>query len=264
LLNRCLASHPQLMVFSEVNPVKSAGGGVTGISRQSQEWYGISIKPSDFIQELSDALHNARQLNRAVIVRDWTYVDFPLESDIKCEVPAKQFSTLNVLRASGIPTKPFAFVRNAVDIWLSKGGDIKDFARVYRQYVERLIEENIPYFRYEDLCHHGELTLRAICAWNKVKFHEQTLNFASEQRVNGDIALGSSSRGFTENQFVKLNRKPATPQAIEQIRSSKDLRWANEALGYSTNYDDLPKDSLLSRISRRIRRQIRGRRLRRS
>ena len=79
------------------------------------------------------------------------------------------------------------------------------------------------------------------------------LDFSLENRVNGDIQLQRASRGFFSSKVKALARRPASKDEISSLHMNNNLKYANAALGYSTNYFDSKVEGDFSRLVRRIR-----------
>ena len=256
LLNRCLASSRETCVLSEVNPRGSAGVDCVGVASQAREWYDIDVASPEFGDAVFEFVSKCHSKNLQVIVRDWTIADF-----LPPKLPqpnSSTFSTINALDDAGLNVIPFAFVRNAVDVWLSQGAELQTFAAAYLRYAKLLAHFRVPVFRYEDLCRQPEATLKMLCQWSKLRFHKEMLAISTEHRVNGDRALGRASRGYLENSVKVLSRKPATKTQISALHECEDLIEANYLLGYETNYYDTAKESSLTSVLRRIRFRLRS------
>lgn len=256
LLNRLLTRNPNLLVLSEINPNGCGSGNCSGLKAQAYQWYGIRVETDNFADGISFLAEQGDLQNRQLVVRDWTFADFRSNVDHAPITPS--FGVIESLKRTEIPVLPFALVRNAIDVWLSQRIEIHEFGRIYRNYVEALLRYRIPIFRYEELCKFPETVTRSICRWSNIPFTEEMLDFDSEIRVNGDIQLQRASRGFLAGKTLELKRKPATRDEISDLHNNFDIRHANEALGYSTDFYDSIIETFMQQLCRRLKYRLRG------
>ena len=123
LLNKCLGSLPNTIVLSEVNPI---GGGIgkdkensfVTVYEQAKNWYNIELKNRDFKNAVFELEEYCINNNFNLIIRDWTIVNFaPMRKNHY--QPCHDFLTLNELEE--LTPKVFAFARDSIDVWISRG-----------------------------------------------------------------------------------------------------------------------------------------------
>jgi hypothetical protein len=251
LLNRLLVAHPDLWVLSEVNPNGCGGGSVVGVRAQAREWFDQEVTTEDFGAGVAELAEAAAAAGRTLIVRDWTFADFGGSA-----VASHRFSTLEALARVDLPVVPFAFVRDAIDVWLSQRLPLETFAPAYAAFAERLRSRGLPVFHYEDLCETPERFEARLCGFLGLRRREGSGDLGSRERVNGDVQLGRASRGFGLNAPARLSRKPASADEIEALEACDALRRANEALGYAHRYGDTRRETAAERVLRRIRNRL--------
>ncbi len=240
LLNKCIGSLPDTVVLSEVNPL-GGGWGENGadsfstVRAQAKNWYNLDIKSDEFADGIIELYEICKDTNKRLVVRDWTFVNF-----VPCEEnqwsPPNRFLTLDSLK-DNCAVIPFAFIRNAIDVWISRGmPPVNDFFMHYLNYVERLTRENICYFRYEDFCANPQGRLKEICEYANLPYRDVTNIYQAFSKVNGDVQNKSASRGIKQNKIAPLPRKYIPWQKIREIEESSLVRRCNELVGYQSSY----------------------------
>lgn len=235
VLNRCLGMLPNVVMLSEVNPLGGGWGprgadSYTTVGAQAKHWYGIELKSDDFSDALVELADACRRRDRVLIVRDWSFIDF-VPHEYNGMQPPRRFLTLDALE-SRVGVRPFAFVRNAIDVYLSRRGDTEAFFRDYLAYVRELVRRKVPIFRYEDFCRNPEGTLRALCRLSGARFSDAFRRYEEYENVNGDVQLGTASRGIRRRGIRPLKRKPVDADLRRRIGGNPDMVAANRLLGY--------------------------------
>lgn len=249
LLNRCLSSNTGLVVLSEVNPGGS-GSGRQGSPRtpkaQAEDWYNIVIPDGLGFKESVVAINDAAiKSGRRLIVRDWTFCDFPDDGPDK---QTNAFSTLQELDGIALP---FAFVRNSIDIWVSRGcPPVNRFFAAYRNYVDHLLSNGIPIFKYEDFCENPKQVFEEICDTIEITSAEGILRLRSAEFVSGDVQF--SSRGNLQSKVVRLRRKRISIAQRRELSTCAMVKEVNERLGYSGNYEDEKIESRFATLWQRV------------
>jgi hypothetical protein len=233
LFARCLANLPEVVLLSEVNPNLNARGSIRD---QLNEWHGLQIAEGTY-RDMAIGAHRAcKQMEKDLVIRDFTFIDFTPHA-LNNGQPAGEFSALAALKDT-LPLKAVAFVRNAFDVWISRGCPPK-FATGYLNYVRALVEEEIPIFKYEEFCADPTGVLMAFCDQTGLRFHEEAIRRAStETRVTGDIDLKKPSRGSRMNAIAPLKRKRLPRFLLDRASNDALLQEANHLLGYSPNILD--------------------------
>ena len=131
LLNKILSSIENTVVMSEVSEI--GGGGydekMKTVKAQSKTWYGYELENEKYHESIIELNNLTERDNKYLIIRDWTYINFPLYD----EVPNNYSNCLQIKKIDNYidNVKYFAFIRNAIDVWLSLGcPDIKKLKKL--------------------------------------------------------------------------------------------------------------------------------------
>lgn len=239
ILNQCLGSISNVVILSEVNPL-GGGWGIRGpesyttVKSQAENWYQIKLKNNDFEASLLELEQVCAETNRYLIVRDWTFVNFtPYESNNWA--PPNRFLTIDALRGKS-KLKTFAFVRNAIDVWLSRGKP-DQFFQYYLNYVQSLLDHKFKIFKYEDFCINPDHMISKLCNYIDVPFSDSYKNYAAFDKVNGDVQNKQGSRGVKQGTVGLLPRRRINnKEEIELLDRNPYMIEANRLLGYPTSY----------------------------
>jgi len=218
--------------MSEVNPLgggwgKEGRNSYTTIKAQAKHWYDIELNcdKNDFV---GCALELSAKC-KYFILRDWSFVNFAPHA-YNQNLPSFSFLTLNSLKGKCV-LKPFAIVRNAVDVYLSRKGLLSEFVTSYCAYVNEIVNNNIPIYKYENFCDDPEYVLRMLCEYLNIPFDIICLNYQKFTNVNGDVQ--SVSRGQLQNKIAPLARmKVQDGRVFDAISRQLALKKANSLLGY--------------------------------
>jgi len=239
LLNRCLGSLPNTVVLSEVNLLGAGGGAAIEADtpyKQALRWYGIDLKSRNFTDSILELAGKCKEKSLSLIVRDWTIANFIPMSQNNYQPPYKLL-TLEALQGK-CNISIFALVRNAIDVFLSQGAAINNFAINYLRYVKVILDLGVPIFKYEDFCKSPQTILERICTLGGIKSSESFRTFSSFINVNGDIQVKGKSRGGRHKEIVILPRKRTFPIKIVKINNCEEIIKANKLLGYPPKYED--------------------------
>lgn len=229
MLAKVLGGLPNLVLVSEVNPV---GNAYTSISDQARQWYGIAIPKGSYAQELEALQQWCREHDKKLLIRDFSFNNFypNIRNDLH---PSQQLEALK-MNVSG----KFAFVRDAYDVWISQQFP-KNFSSYYLNYVEQLIEKQIPIFKYEDFCLRPEEELAKMTQIiGCERSDEALLNFQKNQKVTGDNQMDRISRGRQEISIRQFPRKRISKHLEKQALADTKMSQSNQLLGYSGNFND--------------------------
>jgi len=242
ILNQCLGSLPNTIIMSEVNPLGGGGNGpesLRTIREQAKEWYGLEIRSSDFKAALQELILIASSLHLHLILRDWSFVNF-VEIRYNNYSPPNRLLLLDMFKDESEYT-PFAFVRNAIDVWLSLDASPKQNydsdLRHYLVFVKSLIQSRIPIYKYEDFCHDPVSTLKAICSKTGLEFSPSFSQYQTFTTLNGDTDLPEFSRGIQAGKISVLKRRKITKENKALIKSNSNILEINSLLGYPTIYE---------------------------
>jgi hypothetical protein len=243
VLNQCLGSLPNVLMLSEVNPLGGGWGregenSYTTVKTQAKQWYQIDLTAEHFgsaVLELGDICKD-RSLD--LVVRDWSFVNFVPCSDNGWN-PPNRFLTLEALEDK-CRVIPFAFVRNAIDVWLSRGGPMEAFFGYYLRYVKSIVKRGITVFKYEDFCEEPGTAIRRICGFTGLKYSESYKNYAAFNKVNGDVQNPFVSRGGRLGEIRRLPRRDLAGDRIAELNRNADMIEANSLMGYPDSYQEVP------------------------
>lgn len=255
VLSQALQSSHDTVLFSEIShlvgvtPDHKAAPPVDAIKMQALKWYGLDLSSTTFVDVLLEASLSCQQEGKTLILRDWTYQSFR-STQYNAQNPPRRFKILDILEEY-FTVKKFAFVRNAIDVYLSSGGSIGGFSNDYLVYVSRLVDIKIPVFHYEDFVRNPYQVLARIQDATAVSWTINPISL-SQEKVTGDVQLGSLSRGFRVGNLAVLPRKRVSKKSIRAINSCSELVAANRMLGYSGSYWDESVEHPATYISRRV------------
>lgn len=258
VLNQVLGSLPNVVMISEVNPLGGGSGreqekSFRTIKSQAKNWYDIEIKSDDYgegIKELEDwCIENGKQL----IVRDWPFINFA-SSELNDHNPAYKFLALEEIGKHCDEVKPFGFIRDSIDVWISRGAkNAEDFFREYEKYVDKLLALNVEIFKFEEFCSDTENTVKAICKYTGLEFSEDYKNYNDFYKVNGDVQIVGGSRGMKQKKIAPLKRKEIKKKKIRDINRNKKMKELNELFGYTTSYEGVNKISLIEKLKKLLK-----------
>lgn len=239
VLNQCLGSLPDVVIMSEVNPLGGGWGkegkdSLTTVKAQAKGWYDIDLDSDE--NDFADCVVELSQKCKHLILRDWTFVNFfpnmgMVLIDDRIELEAvNSFLILDELKDK-CDVKPFAFVRDCIDVYLSRKGKLYLFAESYLRYAQELLNLGIPIYKYEDFCLEPERILKDICLYAGLPYKNVCDTYSEFTTVHGDTQ--AKSRGNRQNKIISLPRLESTFETMTIITNWIDLREANKLLGYS-------------------------------
>jgi hypothetical protein len=245
VLNQCLGCLPNTIILSEVNPIGGGSGkeeiSCSTVKSQASQWYGIDLKSNNFAEGLLELKDICIEKQKHLIVRDWSFANFtPLRQNNW--QPSYTLLTLEVLQKE-THVKPFAFVRDAIDVWISRGmPECNNFFNSYLKYVKAIIENQIPIFKYEDFCQNPQETIESICNKTGLEYKDVINDYQNFDKVNGDIQI--LSRGRRQNSIKPLYRKNIKRDKIQKLHECPAMMEANQLLAYPTSYYSVPRENL--------------------
>lgn len=250
LLNKYLHNIDNLVVLSESHPIHSTmmRKDLANISIQAKEWYGINVKSSNYIDQIFEIKNWCDENNKYLVIRDWSYIDFT-ESWENYNNPPYKSVNLELLEKR-FDVRKIAFVRDSIDVYLSRGVKINKFSRYYLKYVQFLLANKIKIFKYEDFCINPEKELDEILKeLNITENGAKTLKLFSN-KVVGDINF---SRGNQLDTIVVLPRKYTTFFNKYKINNDLDLNYSNKLLNYPTYYESCESENIIDFIKLKIK-----------
>jgi hypothetical protein len=248
ILNRCLGSLPRVVCLSEVNPLGGGWGergpdSFTTVKAQAKNWYGIDLEPDGFTEGILELEKICKDAGSHLVVRDWPFVNF-VPHAYNEYAPPNRLLTLEALEGK-CDLFPFAFVRDSIDAWISRGTpSADDFFRQYLCYIETVLEKELRIFKYEDFCRAPSDVIRGICEHTGLEYSNSYKSYASFQKVNGDVQILEGSRGVKEGRIKLLRRRWLPRDKIVTVDRNIDMSRANALLGYPVSYSGVPHESI--------------------
>ena len=238
VLNQCLGSLPNVVILSELNPL--GGGGGQGAPRtvraQAQDWYQIELESDEFAEGILELEEICRRENRHLIVRDWSFVNFA-PWRLNDWDPPNRLLTLEALRGK-CKLVPFAFVRDSIDVWISRGVPVERFFPSYLRYAKTILKGDLPIYKYETFCRTPGELIHDICEYAGLEYSDSWKNYESFTTVNGDVQIPGGSRGMKQGKIKLLPRRRIPYEQIVAVNRSFEMIEANSLLGYPTDYYD--------------------------
>jgi len=260
LLTRILGMLPNVIIGSEINPLAGATPDHKAIQphlalkKQMKLWYDIEVDGNSFEECVQNLAEYCNLAGSHLVIRDWTHVDFIKRKENEYK-PKYNFNILEQLNSIG-NLKAFVFVRDAIDVYLSSSKQINEFSMAYLIYVKKILEEQFPIFKYEDLIENPDDTVKKICDLIGIEYSPDYKRFNENLKCTGDIQLGKRSRGLYKGGIVKLPRKWVACSSRKKIDACKNLIEANSLLGYPTSYSLAKLESFGQMIVRKMRSKI--------
>lgn len=247
--NRYLTNFDEFVILSEAHPIHNRKGGIHSVKEQMKKWYEVDIKADDYIDQIDEAKQWCDENDKYLVIRDWSYIDFA-KSYLNDFNPPKNSTNMNLLE-SKYEVKKIAYVRDAIDVYLSQGQNIKSFSKEYLDFVKYIKEQNIEIFKYEDFVDNPQKEFELICkALDLPKFEKIVKNDVSSQKVIGDINV---SRGNQSGKIVKLKRRYAGYFKRKAINTNDELIETNKMLDYPTNYDSKESEEFIKYLKFEIK-----------
>ena len=248
VFSSAFSSLPNVVLVSEVNPNHNAKGS---IREQLKNWFGYEIAQGSYDEMANAASEICQKEGKKFIIRDFSFIDFTPHK-LNAFAPSKSFSTLNILKDS-VPVQPIALVRNAFDVWISRGCP-PNFSENYLDYVKALLSLGIPIYRYEDFCKKPEQTIQKVCEKTGIVFSPDFLQKSySNQKITGDNDLQNPSRGSRLSTIQPLKRKRLPHFLVKKAEDDLQMAEANKLLGYPAEFYDSEFENAPSFISLEIK-----------
>lgn len=258
LLNRTLNNLGNTVVLSEVNPINESSyravkNPITTVAGQARQWYGIRLKSVGFTEQILELDLWCKRNYKHLVVRDWTFIDFT-DHRLNNFNPPNFSSTIAALRDK-VEINQFAFIRDSIDVYLSRNISLNDFYNSYINYVNYLIYNKIALFRYEDFCDDYLATLESICKFTGLSMPVSINPFSVKSNLTGDV---KASRGSKSDKVKKLKRRYVIPSHRNRINECELMIKSNSLLGYPTSYESTKRQSFLEKIFFDLERRLRN------
>lgn len=256
LLSKILKTDDRILLLSEVNPVSdgSERGRAkpnTTVKGQAQNWYGISLSSQGFRQNVVEMNQKSEKNNRFLVVRDWSYINF-VESNINGNSPSYKLETFEQFKNLE-NTRFFAFVRNAIDVFLSRQINLDEFSLGYLKFVESVVDNGMKFFKYEDLCTNPKAVITEIYLHCGLEPPTKDISIDQSAPITGDT---NYSRGNRETGIRQLKRRLVNNKMKKAIDVNEKLSKANELLGYVHKYNNEKIETSFEQLSFKLKRRI--------
>jgi protein O-GlcNAc transferase len=239
LISRCLGSMQGVNLLSEVHPDTM---NLIDPVRQAKDWYSLVTDAEakawkrrggvEFAQLLTLASFRAGQHGRALVLRDWTHIDY---HGVPYTKPTMHPRIVEALE-NNFEIVRTATVRHPIDAYLSlmkleimKGVPLPP--KNYLEGCERFAEEaaRIGFIRYEDFTREPDASLETICERLDVPFDSSYIErWAGNDHVTGDT---TGTRGG-RHEIRPLTRRETNPKTIEAFRAHDSYHHIKDLLGY--------------------------------
>lgn len=239
IINRYLSSRNDFYFLSEINPLGFGTGSnsIYEIDRDSiiqyqmKNWYNIEIQSTNFKDALYEVIKLSEKNNKFLFIRDWSIINFYPRPENEYN-PSYNFEFINFLNQNKIQYNLFAFVRNAIDVWISRNmPPLNHFSQSYGSYLNNLLDNKIKYFKYEDFVLNNELEYVKILKFLNIPFKKiDTLS----NNVFGDVQ--NKTRTNKKNKVIALRRKEIPLSKINELKDYGRLIQLNNSLGYDSIY----------------------------
>ena len=235
LLNRCLGSLPNVVIMSEINPLNTVDPDTPNhVKNQAWEWYGIELKSEGLLDNILELEQYCDRTGKTLIIREWSINNFASLKFNDFDPPGR-FLMLDLLNGH-CQVKPFAFIRNAIDVWISRSmKNVDVFFTEYLCYVKALKKIDVPVFKYEAFCRAPTEMLKQICDFMETRYADVTDSYCGFTNVSGD---NIASRGWSQNEIKPLPRKKILAKRKYALSRCEEMREANALMGYEPySYD---------------------------
>ncbi|MBI5590643.1 MAG: hypothetical protein HY881_09190 [Deltaproteobacteria bacterium] len=238
IMCKCLGCMNDVLLLSEVHPL---GMQWFDPLTQAAEWYHLFFGDEldelkalnlSFLQKIVRIYARAVELNRHLVLRDWSHLDFTAVPFVQS--PSYSLTTATVLE-SQFNIVRLTTVRHPIDQWLSLSRlavmngriSIDAFLRGYCRFAE--CAKEIGFIRYEDFTRDPEWAMHSVCSLLDLKYDDSFLSKWSTYRsITGDTR---SQRG-PDDQIKSMPRRPVDQALLKQFEVSKDYWTALGLLGY--------------------------------
>ncbi|SDE60409.1 hypothetical protein [Ruegeria marina] len=236
LMSRALASQPNTMLLSEVDPFSTnrrispgfAPSDLIHLARQNRTPPGQDTITEMFLQQL-DVLHRATQgEGRHLVIRDHTHSHFcefadPGDRPLMRDIVSGRFETRALLTVRH-PLDSYASLRH--NGWARGLTDtLEGYARCYLRFLDAY--RGLEIFHYERFAQHPDLECRRMTECLALEFEPRWQDFLPAIHLTGDSGRKSAS-------IVQRPRRPLTEALRSQFEAAMPdcYRELCDRLGY--------------------------------
>lgn len=248
MLSRVINSFSDSVLLSEVHPLVEAlpSNERQHVKWQAKNWYGINLESHGYFNQILELEKWCNNNGKNLIIREWSFLDFT-PNKLNGFSPSLVSSTMEGL-SGNVEMNVLAFVRDAIDVYLSRGKDLGEFSVTYLNYVNYLKRNGIPILKYEDFCQNPEVIYNALSI---EKHADQDIALADSERVTGDIQ--GLSRGNLNDKPIEIKRRYASISLRKKINSNMCIAYANKALGYPELYGGKKCEGLWEHLNFKVK-----------
>ena len=239
LLNKYLSSRDDIYFLSEINPIGFGSGTLPSknininniIQYQMKEWYQIDLISDNFKDSLHEVIRLSKKNNKFLFVRDWSFINFYPRQENNFN-PTKDFEFIKLLYSEKISFIPFVFIRNTIDVWISRNTpNLNIFTDAYYSYVLKILENKFTIFKYESFTKNPDKSYKTILNFLNIPYREiKKLN----NNVFGDIQNVSKNNVLPK--VIKNRRKIIKLNHINKAKAHKKFNQCNILLDYDLDY----------------------------
>jgi len=233
VLNRCLSSDKRLVCLSEINTRYICPTLPNSPHQQAKDWYGLEIKNTETVNEISELLKYSENNTKSLVIRDWSFGSF-VPSRYNNFNPSNTLNTIDDLINKFPETfNVVCIVRNPVDVWLSMLYSERTFYDKNLDYLlkftEDILRRKIKIIKYEDFCREPQKVLE--CIYSLINM-EQPHDIKFSNNVTGDINFPLSSRGSSYNNIRYLERRNYSKEDYQFLKRDTKTDLICNLLGY--------------------------------
>jgi protein O-GlcNAc transferase len=239
LISKCLGCMQNAILLSEIHPL---GSRWFNPLLQAQQWFQLfsaeelsafeQLKAVSFVDLLSLIEEKCRLLNKIMIIRDWSHLDFTGTPFVK--KPSYQLTTAEIFR-DRFEIINYSSVRHPIDQWLSLRNlkllhdtlTLEVFLEGYYRFAEKSVE--IGFIRYEDFVKEPEHKMMQLCGNLSLPYDPNFINkWYDYKTITGDT---QSARG--DKRIIKpVPRKKMEPGLMERFEENPNYQRSLDLLGY--------------------------------
>ena len=241
LINRCLGCIKDNLVLSEVNP----HGALLPVETQALDWLKLvssdqfkNFHDLNYGQKISFLNKNASALNKHLIIRDWSTLNFLRN------VYWEYFSPSMILE-QGLYLSNYDLQANCVVVTRQSACVYESIVRCFPDQIHLSVEEfsesylayskavcNYPVIHFEKFCAEPEVQFQKLCGYLGVKFERSFLTqFHRFNQCTGDNQLSSPSKLRTATEIMVPTKK-RNSKTWQVASTNENCRKADELLGY--------------------------------
>lgn len=239
IISKCLGCMRDIVLLSEIHP---HGTQWFNPLTQAQEWFQLfsdaelrelqKLGTVNFVDLISLIDERCRELNKILIIRDWTHLDFTAVPFL--EKPSYHLTAADVFRER-FDVQNYSSVRHPIDQWLSLRGlailhgklSLDDYLLGYYHFAEQV--QITGFLRYEDFVKEPESVMKELCKKLSVPYHAEFIyKWPDYTTITGDT---QSARG--DKRIIRpVPRKQMEPGLLEQFEKNQYYIKSLDLLGY--------------------------------